>query len=352
MARYGFYFGDQSWFVKWPGELPEVLSDGTTPYSIDPNRLADVVHQNVTKQGIVIEYCCDGLIVFDFKKYPALATEEARKELGQRNPDTTLEPFEALSSFILKRTEVLNAYSLCLKASILAKLAFNVPAVGISPHNMIHMSNPDDPSKGVSFKSKSDSYQYSARYVSQYNSGIPAEFDSRNSHKSLIVGKDTLDDAMKRLEKCLEMEAEGALELCSLINFAICSLEDHDYPRCLVTCWVVIEAFLNRRWRTHLHHISTRKVGSKKKFINSHRMKKLTSNNYTASIITESLSLMGKLSFEEYQLIEEVRRARNKWMHELAKVPLEHAMSAVKTTSLLFNSEYEVELPTGTSLSL
>jgi hypothetical protein len=81
-------------------------------------------------------------------------------------------------------------------------------------------------------------------------------------------------------------------------------------------------------------------------------MKKLNSTDYTASIITESLSLLGQLSFEEYSRSEIVRRARNSWMHNLADVPMDKAEVALKVSSSLFRARFKVELPEATSLQL
>jgi hypothetical protein len=343
MARYGYFFGDQAWLGKHP------TAGGV---AFDPAKMGEPVFQRTTKHGILIDHACDGLIVFDFKKYSPLASEEAQQELSRRSENPQMLDFESLSSFILRRTEIMNAHSICLKASIAAKQNYGVPATGISPHSVLHISDVDDPTESVGFKRQWDSYRYSARYISQYNQGLPAEFDPRVGHRFIVVSTDTLQDAADRLEKCVDKESDGALKLCGLGNLAVSSLEDHDYPRCLVTCWVVIEAFLNKKWKTYLNEGRALKVSDERIFINKNRFEKLTSTNYTASIIIENLSLLGKLSFEEYVIIEDVRKARNKWMHELKDVQLSSAQTALRAAAELFKSEFTVELPIGTGLRL
>ena len=342
MARYAYFFGGQVWLIKSPD----------TGGTFNPQSMADTVLQCSTKHGILIDHACDGLIVFDFKKYRPLASEEAQQDIERRSGSVSNMDFQASSSFILRRTEIMNAHSICLKAAIRERQKFGIPATWVSPHGVVHMSDANDSLQSVSFKSQWDSYQYSARYGSQYGASLPPQFDPRVGLRSLVVVEESLRDAVDRLESCVEKVNDGALKLCSLINLAVNSLEDHDYPRCLVTCWVVIEAFLNKKWQDYLRQCTSRDVSGGRTFINKDRFKKLTSNDYTASIITENLSLVGKLSFEEYSLVEEVRRTRNKWMHELADVPIDKASIALRAAAELFKSEFSVELPSGTSLRL
>ena len=140
--------------------------------------------------------------------------------------------------------------------------------------------------------------------------------------------------------------------MCALLNFAIGGLEDHDYARCLITCWVAIEALLNKRWNEYINNISHQTVDNGTKFINKNRMRKLKSHDYTASVMTEILSLSGRLSFQEYELIEIVRKTRNDWMHNLKDVSIDNAQIALRASSMLFHSKFDVELPAATSLRL
>lgn len=351
MARYGYFFGNEVRLGKAPALVSLQQPLYPTADAFDPKEMADVVLRSTTKHGVVIEHSCDGLVVFDFTRYPPLAAEEVRQELENQNVSPRIN-FQNLSSFMLRRTEIMNAHALCLKTSIVTKQNVYVAATNISPHGVLHISNTDGAPKAISFKRQLDSYRYSARLKSQYNPRLLVLFDPRIGHRMCFVSEETICDAVKCLEKCMEQERNGALKFCSMINYAISSLEDHDYPKCLVTCWVVIEAFLNKKWIAHLESVRALKTPEGEVEMSKQRIKKLTSNDYTASIITENLSLLGCLSFEQYALIEEARRARNKWMHELADVPINTAQNALKVASLLFKSEFAVELPTGTSLRL
>jgi hypothetical protein len=313
--------------------------------------MGDVVFRANTTQGIALEYCCDGLVTVDFSRYPPLVKEEAEHEKAQQS-GTLRGTFIDSSSFILRRTEILNAHSLCLKSAAASVQKIMLPTVVVSPHDVVHLAGAADQPQGVGFKNLWDSYRYTARHFGEYIPGVTLGFDPRIAGRVFIVQEATLADAVSRLGKCVEADDGRALKLCALLNFAVGSLEDHDYSRCLVTCWGVIEALLSKRWDNYLLGIADRDEGGGKKFINKERRGKLTSNDYTASIIIENLSLLDKLTFQEYSVIEIVRKARNKWMHELTDVPMDKALMALRASSMLYHSEFKVELPEGVALRL
>lgn len=114
----------------------------------------------------------------------------------------------------------------------------------------------------------------------------------------------------------------------------------------------MIEALIYRKWQNHLNEIAENEILDDQKFINKARMKKLEGSQCTASIVTEILSLMGKLSFKDYLLIEEIRKARNKWMHDLSPAPMEKAIKSFQSACNLFYSEYCIKLPDGVGLRI
>jgi hypothetical protein len=139
------------------------------------------------------------------------------------------------------------------------------------------------------------------------------------------------------------------------------SLQDHDYPRSLITAWTIIERLLDLKWSEYMKgHRKVTIEGEEISFINSDRLKKLEGRDYTASVRTEVLSLLGILSFEVYKDMENIRKVRNGWMdgwmdgwmHELKQVKMSDARDAIKVVSILFESAYKVVIPKGLSLSL
>ena len=81
---------------------------------------------------------------------------------------------------------------------------------------------------------------------------------------------------------------------------------------------------MNQIWRSHLDDAETRFSSSagdpNEKFINFTRMQKLTGRDFTASIVSEILSLNGLLPFEQYKLTVNVRQTRNDWLHKLSSI--------------------------------
>ena len=68
---------------------------------------------------------------------------------------------------------------------------------------------------------------------------------------------------------------------------------------------------------------------SQEKFINADRRAKLKGRDFTASIISEYLSLSGILPFEQYKLSCDVRQTRNYWLHELHAIDGTDAAKAI-----------------------
>jgi len=62
--------------------------------------------------------------------------------------------------------------------------------------------------------------------------------------------------------------------------------------------------------------------------------------------------LLGILPFDIYKDMENLRKVRNGWMHELKLVEMSEAFDAIKVVSVLYKMAYDVELPSGLSISL
>ena len=134
---------------------------------------------------------------------------------------------------------------------------------------------------------------------------------------------------------------------------AIVSLQDHDYPRSLITSWAIIERLLDEKWNSYIASQRKRNIDGKETvFINADRVKKLGGRDYTASVRTEVLSIVDSLSFGAYQKVENARCVRNGWMHELRDVQMSDASEAIQVAAELFNSVFRFQLPTSVSLSL
>ena len=134
---------------------------------------------------------------------------------------------------------------------------------------------------------------------------------------------------------------------------ALFSLQNHDYPSSLITSWTIIEQMLDTNWEKYISNNRTRILNDEEQpFINEKRAQTLRGRDYSASIRTEVLSLVNELPMSIYTSINNVRKTRNKWMHEMDNVSLNDSCSALQGVADLFNLVYGYSLPTQVPLTL
>ncbi len=107
---------------------------------------------------------------------------------------------------------------------------------------------------------------------------------------------------------------DDTFQLLALLQDCISHFHNHQFSAALVVGWSVAEALLNRRWRTYLNEVGGEAGRTK---INKDRRDKLTGRDFTASIITETLSLAGKLNEATREELDSARKARNKFVHNV-----------------------------------
>ena len=121
-----------------------------------------------------------------------------------------------------------------------------------------------------------------------------------------------------------------ALDLLSFVNRAIGANREKHYDETLILAWSVTEACQSTLWDRFIAEASD-KHGF---HVGKERRKKLKGRDFTASVVTENLTLAGHIDDTFRQRMDRVRSARNKWAHELvvptpvtAKEALQVAMS-------------------------
>jgi Domain of unknown function (DUF4145) len=81
-----------------------------------------------------------------------------------------------------------------------------------------------------------------------------------------------------------------------------------------------------------------RPVEGDEMFVSSDRRSKLTGGrDFTASVISEFLSLADVIPFDLFQMLSKVRKVRNDWMHELRPVTRSDANEAVQLAQRMLN---------------
>jgi hypothetical protein len=125
--------------------------------------------------------------------------------------------------------------------------------------------------------------------------------------------------------------------------------ESGKYEASHISAWTITEKCLNELWRTHLTELDQQHsiTGSEEKFINRDRKDKLTGSDFTASIISEFLSLSGILSFDKYKLVSRVRKTRNNWLHDLNTIDRTEAAEALMLAQFMLKKAdlFDADIP-------
>lgn len=93
----------------------------------------------------------------------------------------------------------------------------------------------------------------------------------------------------------------------------------------MVTAWTVAERCLNELWDQYIKRQSDRGVAN----VSHGRRDKLRGTAFTASVVSEILSLAGELSHEDYEKMSAVRKKRNDWVHKLTTIESNDAAAAI-----------------------
>lgn len=105
--------------------------------------------------------------------------------------------------------------------------------------------------------------------------------------------------------------------------------------------WTVCEQLVSRLWSRLLSDASAARPEEDRP--SRDRVKKLKGRDYTASIMVEMLELHGRLTPALYSCLEQARRSRNNWAHEM-KVPGQEDVEACLKAIRLLLSEHGVHL--------
>jgi len=311
----GFYHNPPIWVGSNPVHPEE-------PLNVDFDRLSDEVFSGSIANKVGVRVCRDGLFRFDFSGFgPGV---EIPRSDGV--PD-----FDELASAIIFRTSVMNAFLACLYTSTLNTKGAELPdRMVITPDLYISFRvNREGKEEGLTAGSPMLMHLLQARYPSTYQPDRPPIMDSRLSNRSLIP-ESALESACAEATKLVGDEVNGVV-LADLFLRASKAFQEHFYSLALTSSWTLTERMISVLWKRYL---ADNRVRNGAPFINSERLKRLNDNrSYTASVMSEILSLADRIPFETYVKMNDVRQARNGWIHSMSPVGRETASVALSLCS-------------------
>jgi hypothetical protein len=108
----------------------------------------------------------------------------------------------------------------------------------------------------------------------------------------------------------------------------------------------VTENLLQKLWGRYIEENRRREInGEEVSFVNKDRKETLEDGrNFSASVISEVLSLNDHLPFHIYKALTKTRKARNDWIHGLKSVSRESALTSVKVVEQMLDLVEDIAL--------
>lgn len=323
--------------VLYAGEQPEE----DVNRNIDVRRLGDEVYRAALTVGITVKVLREGRFIFDFSDW-----ERGKARSADRSD------FDSTASVILKRVSVLNAHLACLYTALFRQQRIYPQTMVVEPSQVISMKSLDDSGMGIG--DKRVLWLASAQHIKTYSKDRPIWNDPRIAGRLVVLSIPTLAESFHLLNAILEHPNADMVLIADLLLRSSKALHDHNYSLSLITSWSIAEKVLQLRWEKYLDSQKEREDDGKKiVFINKDRKKNLMNGrDYSASVVSEILSLAGILSFELYKDMQLVRKARNNWIHNLSPVSRETAELSIKVaaTLLYYFERIYLSFPISTSL--
>jgi hypothetical protein len=113
--------------------------------------------------------------------------------------------------------------------------------------------------------------------------------------------------------------------------------------------WSVVEAILNLKWKQLLKNADVKNEGHTS--FNKDRRKLLEGRDYTASIISQMLSITGNLNDELLQKADHARKQRNDFAHKLECVDPDDVVKVVQLGTALLSEMTGITISQQLSLS-
>ncbi len=316
----------QSCFYNIPACWIESAPNGTyaeTPQY--PNVIVDLMDC-----GIELYVRQDGLFLFDFKKYaPCAAVSipvfEARKGYRLKLPAERMNADRKALEHAFNRCVVMNCFLACLNS-----------AVSINEKRATPITQFTSPAN------------YLTDELNPFWNPMHAHFLHNSNIKSRdILSSNTVKSAAELFNDLIN---EHALDCLIVLNTIYQAHYLHwilDFSNSLLLAWMASERLLNKLFVEYM------KTAGDEEFDGRRKTKLKDGRTFTSAIVLEMLQVWKCIPYELYCQLEQVRKERNNWVHNLNAVDDEAKGKALRSAQQLFELVYqkEIALSIGSSYS-
>jgi hypothetical protein len=300
--------------------LPPVwLGESLTGPSAESRGAWDQIERTELPERITAFCFRIGLFAFNLARWPPGAP-------APRDPATAQER-------VRWRSALMNTHLACLYTASKRRGASLMPML-VTPNDIVHVHN-----NGVVSASGMLAITGLLRTPS-----VAEPSDWRLS-RSTVISTNVIRESYNVLASILDT-APGH-EILPLIDLALRAAVAHmgkTFDAALIQAWGVVERILTDKWDRYLGDNRTREALGEEVFINAERKEFLSGRDFTISIVIEALSLLDVIPFEMYRRLGPVRKARNRWMHELRPITVNDSFQALQLAFDLLRFAYGIDL--------
>ncbi|MGF6647117.1 hypothetical protein [Paraburkholderia sp. GAS82] len=309
-CAFAVYFsgGIQYCFDSAPKGLPTIVEVERS--------LAQIVWQKTALYGVPVLARRNGFVIFDFEKSPEYAYAPMPAAAGDRPQRPGKSDMEAATARLqqnYRRFQYMSAFLMALHAGLAETMKAGTPVQ--APLNPVN-------------------------YLKAWETGGTWKVTTPQGHateganflaQDLKLG--VLDHAVRVMERSDEVFGEDGLKILALCLTAGHQYSLHQFESAHLIAWSVIEKQINKIWADLMGALDEKNGGHTK--INSKRRETLTGRDYTASIVTQMLSLHGKIDDNMLSELNKARQTRNDFAHNLGAVTWQDAAWAIGAANQL-----------------
>lgn len=258
----------------------------------------------------------DGFIIFDFPRSASYSGGEVPSHepvAGVRMPENIVDAQKRRARLRYQRLQYMNAFLACLYSGY---STIQKTGTAVQP-----------PITPTTYFSASEQV---AGHWQIYRHGGP-DLLSSPSVSSPVLQSATVAHATELMMQCYGVLSDTGIVLVALVYMACHQYGNHQFDSAHLIAWSACEMLINRLWSDLLKDLDVRNGGHT--VINGQRRKQLEGRDFTASIVSQSLSLHGKLDDEMLARLDDARRKRNAFAHSLEPVSSDDVGKAIRTAT-------------------
>ncbi len=310
----------------WVGEAP----DPDSVVNLIPHIHHAVMLKTRLSCDVDVRVLRDGTFLFDFSSWPIapqiMIPGYRIPNPGQshRVPSETARAENTAEEHAVLRAQTMNVHQACLTTSEMV-----VRRRGAEIGSPLTSWNTF---KGISFDT-AISYAddtVDVRALSRNVLNNKDQVSREQPHPRRVLELDVIEHSLALLDEILSAKDTALIQIIEAAYLAACRCNENRYGEAITLAWGVCEQLLSFAWQALLD--DTKPVGRMSK----KRKDKLTGRDYKISVITEILELNNRIDHDLYLFLDDARKARNAWAHQLSVPTRDDVSKAIQAVERLF----------------